>query len=406
MVGQSNDNARAAVVYQKVLTSLVGERDVSGKCLSYLPFITSNRSLAQEVCHTLFGCPMWVSSRQYRTLKVSEGTSDEVMFVQHPNTIPFYQHYFARPDQLEHISLYEFYQWYDVKGGEYKRHGVCGAKPYVVDVWPRFVGDPADAETYEKFCRAKVLLHHPHRSFDNLLLNSNIQDWSAFYQHCQQTCNPPHYNNPDPLPKAVEEEPESDTESIEGNDDNDELFQDAWMAEAGRAPNAPVGGQISRLGQHDIDEQYPWTQSDWTEEEIAIASDWIETQKWLGGAPVNQLPGVNWQLLQGEQREVFLQVVAWYKVTLGAEQGRNPHPESLRINIDGTAGTGKSFLISAISTELQNLASQENKPNPVMCLAPTGIAAFGINGMTAHSALSLPVKSSFSPLTSSTLSRF
>ena len=405
VVGQSNDNARAAIVYQKMLTSLVGEWDISGEYLSYLPLITSNRSLAQEVCHTLFGCPMWVSSRQYRTLKVSEGTSDEVVFVQHPNTVPLYQRYFARPDELEDISLYEFCQWYDFRDGEYKKCGTRGAKPYVVDVWPHFSGDPADAETYEKFCRAKVFLHHPHRSFDNLLLNSGIQNWSTFYQYCQQTCNPPHYNNPDPLPEAVEEEPESDTESIEENDD-DELFQDAWMAEAGRAPNAHVGGQISRLGQRDIDEQHPWAQSDWTEEGIAIASDWIETQKRLGGAPVNQLPGVNWQLLQGEQREVFLWVVAWYKATLGAEQGRNPHPEPLRINIDGTAGTGKSFLISAISTELQNLAFQQNKPNPVIRLAPTGIAAFGINGMTAHSALSLPVKSSFSPLTSSTLSRF
>ena len=103
---------------------------------------------------------------------------------------------------------------------------------------------------------------------------------------------------------------------------------------------------------------------------------------------------------------MFLWVVAWYKATLGAEQGRNAHPEPLQVNIDGTAGTGKSFLISAISTELQNFASQQNKPNPVICLAPTGIAAFSINGMNAHSALSLPVKSSFSPLTSSTLSRF
>jgi hypothetical protein len=178
------------------------------------------------------------------------------------------------------------------------------------------------------------------------------------------------------------------------------------MAEAGRAPNARVGGNISRLGQRDIDEQYPWTQSDWTEEEIGIACDWIETQKRLGGAPANQPPGVDWRLLQGEQREVFLQVIAWYKATLGAEQGRNNHPEPLRINIDGTAGTGKSFLISAISTELQNLASQENKPNPVMRLAPTGIAAFGINGMTVHSALSLPVKSSFNPLIPSALSKF
>ena len=405
VVGQSNDNARVAVVYQKMLSSLVGERDISGMYLIYLLFITVNRSLAQEVCHTLFGCPMWVSSRQYCSLKVSEGTSDEVTFGQRPNTVPFFEHYIACPDHLEGVSLYEFYQWYDYKAGRYTKRGSRGAKPYIVNVWPRFVGNPADAESYEKFCRAKVFLHHPYHLFDSVLHNSGIQDWTTFYQHCQETCNPSHYNNPDPLPEAVEEEPESDTESLE-EDDGDELFQDAWMAEAGRAPNAHVGGNISRLGQRDIDEQYPWTQSDWIEEEITIASDWIETQKRLGGAPPNQLPGVDWQLLQGEQREVFLQVIAWYKATLGVEQGRNDHPEPLRINIDGTAGTGKSFLISAISTELQNLAFHENKPNPVIRVAPTGIAAFGINGMTVHSALSLPVKSSFDPLIPSTLSKF
>ena len=52
-----------------------------------------------------------------------------------------------------------------------------------------------------------------------------------------------------------------------------------------------------------------------------------------------------------------------------------------------------------------NLALQENKPNPVIRLAPTGIAAFGINGMTVHSALSLPVKPPFNPLAPSTLSK-
>lgn len=405
VVGRANDNARAAIVYQKMLSSLVGERDISGEHFTYSLYTINNIPSAQEVCHTIFGCPMWVSSRQYRSLKVSEGTSDEVTFGLRANTVSFYQRYTIRPDNLENLSLYEFYQWYDVKSEQYKRRGVRGAKPYVVDVWPRFVGNPADAENYEKFCRAKVLLHHPHRSFDNLLLNSNIQDWSAFYQHCQQTCHPQHYDNPDPLPEVLEEGPESDTESIEESDDDD-LFQDAWMAEAGRAPNAAVGGDISHLGQRDIDEQYPWTQSDWTEEEIVIACDWVETQKRSGDAPVNQLPGVDWQLLQGEQKEIFLQVIAWYKAILGAEQGRNNFPEPLRINIDGTAGTGKSFLISAISTELQSLALQENKPNPVIRLAPTGIAAFGINGMTIHSALSLPVKSSFNPLVPSILARF
>lgn len=406
VVGQANDGARVAVVYQKMLSSFLGERDISGKYSPIcFPLMNSDIVLAQEVCHTLFGCPMWVSSRLYRSLKVSEGTSNEVTFGQRPNTVPFYQRYVIRPDTLENLSLYEFYQWYEVKSNQYRRRGARGAKPYVVDVWPRFVGNPANTETYEKFCRAKVFLHHPHRSFDDLLPNSDIQDWSTFYQHCQQTCHPNHQDNPDPLPEAIEEEPESDTESVEEND-GDELFQDAWMAEAGRAPNAQVGGDVSRLGLRDIDEQYPWAQSDWTEEEIAIACDWMETQKRSGDLPVNQPAGADWRLLQGEQREVFLQVIAWYKMTLGAEQGRNNYPGPLRINIDGTAGTGKSFLISAISTELQNLASQENKPTPVMRIAPTGIAAFGINGMTAHSALSLPVKGSFNPLIPSTLTRF
>ena len=268
---------------------------------------------------------MWVSSRKYCSLRVSERTSDEV------------------------ISLYEFRQWYDVKSGKYKRHGSCGAKSYVVDVWPHFIGDPPDAENCEKFCCAKVLLHHPHCFFDHLL-DTDIQDWTTFYQHCQQHCHPSYYNNPDPLPEAIEEEPESDTESLEGCEN--ELFQDAWMVEAGHVPNACVGGDISRLGQQDIDEQHPWTHSDWTEEEITTATNWTETQKRPGGAPVNQLSGVDWRRLQGEQREMFLQVIAWYKAACGAEQGRNNHPKPLWINIDETAGTGKSFLIGATSTEL------------------------------------------------------
>ena len=348
---------------------------------------------------------MWASSRYYRSLKVSEGTSDEVTFGQRPGTISLYQHYIGRPDELHNLSLYEFYQWYDVKSNQYKRRGSRHAKPYVVDVWPRFVGDPADADAYEKFCRAKVFLHHPHRDFDNLLHTFNINDWSTFYNYCQENCHPSHWDNPDPLPKAIEDEPDSDTESIDSDDDDNELFQDAWMVEAGRAPNAPVGGDISRLGQRDIDEQHPWTQSDWTEEEVVIACDWMDTQKRLGVGPVNQPPRVDWQLLQDEQKEVFLQVVAWYKATLGAERGRNNRPEALHINIDGTAGTGKSFLIGAISTELQNLASQENMSSPVMRLAPTGMAAFGIYGMTIHSALSLPVKSLLEPLKSGPLTR-
>lgn len=57
--------------------------------------------------------------------------------------------------------------------------------------------------------------------------------------------------------------------------------------------------------------------------------------------------------------------------------------EQLLMIIYGTAGTGKSYLINAIASQLKDDC----------CLtATTGIAAFNINGVTIHSLLQLPVR--------------
>lgn len=63
------------------------------------------------------------------------------------------------------------------------------------------------------------------------------------------------------------------------------------------------------------------------------------------------------------------------------------HVKPLRIIIMGTAGTGKSLLIKVIRSKLQRMA--EEIVTPVLVLAPTGVAAFNIGGMTIHSALSI-----------------
>ena len=55
-----------------------------------------------------------------------------------------------------------------------------------------------------------------------------------------------------------------------------------------------------------------------------------------------------------------------------------------------TAGTGKTYLINAIRSRLQELAGTGSK-SPVVVLAPTGVAAFNINGATIHSKLSIPI---------------
>ena len=65
----------------------------------------------------------------------------------------------------------------------------------------------------------------------------------------------------------------------------------------------------------------------------------------------------------------------------------------MTVNVDGTAGTGKSFLIWAITTALRELFSDGAITFDLFVhLAPTGVAAFGIHGWTINFGLTIPVK--------------
>lgn len=67
------------------------------------------------------------------------------------------------------------------------------------------------------------------------------------------------------------------------------------------------------------------------------------------------------------------------------ENGASP----LRIIVSGTAGTGKSYLIHCLRLLLKD---------KVRVAAPTGVAAFNIDGHTLNSLLSLPTKEEFKDL--------
>ena len=69
-----------------------------------------------------------------------------------------------------------------------------------------------------------------------------------------------------------------------------------------------------------------------------------------------------------------------------------PLPHQLLLNVDGVAGSGKTYTLLKLCARLQELASEAGKQNPVFRAAPTGIAAFNIAGKTLHSLLRLPVK--------------
>ena len=86
-------------------------------------------------------------------------------------------------------------------------------------------------------------------------------------------------------------------------------------------------------------------------------------------------------LLQGKQ------LAAYNIVKDHFAEGENIQP--LRMIVSGTAGSGKSYLIQCLKKLLGDVLN---------VTAPTGAAAFIVDGRTLHTLLSLPVKGDFKDL--------
>ena len=105
-----------------------------------------------------------------------------------------------------------------------------------------------------------------------------------------------------------------------------------------------------------------------------------ESASWITAARKESLPNNTCNLQVSVTVDINTlnkeQKVAFDIVTNHCIQGAGDQIQPLLMIIYGTAGTGKSYLINAISSHLKDKC----------CLtAPTGIAAFNINGVTIHS---------------------
>ena len=139
--------------------------------------------------------------------------------------------------------------------------------------------------------------------------------------------------------------------------------------------------------QHNVDLQ-PNTDSlqdiDWTQAARSYSNEeeapsFISQQQQAAGQHVftTTADPVN---LQGKQLQVYTTIQQHHAAI---------SPPPLRMIVSGTAGTGKSYLIHCLRLLLQHQ----------LCVAaPTGVAAFNIDGHTLHSLLSLPTRGDFKDL--------
>lgn len=378
-------NSRAPLLsfVSKMLNKLIGERDWS----------------AQEVSHILLGLPLQESSRHVVTLdcRPEEVQNDAITVDDETITVrksPLQRYQTRMKDQvnsaLAELTLFEWlraWNWY--QWTERPR-----AQARVINYFPRYSSLPSSPD-FEDYCRVRLMLHHPFESFADLFSfdGQTYGSYADAFRACEQLHSHPEDFYTDPLDEHDNDE-DSESEDEDAETDIEPLA--SFEAFARRGPRNDLTCSITdELGLRDIDRAYDWTQH--VGRDTTTPEDWAEfkaANETEQAVDVDSDPS----LLNTEQRRLYDTVTDQYIAEL-ASYG----PRQLLLNVDGAAGTGKTFVLLKICARLQELARQAREANPVFRGAPTGVAAFNIVGRTLHSLFRLPVKQKTADLSPATL---
>ena len=356
--GLRNDDIALKAV-QKLLINSVGERDYS----------------AQETCHLLLQLPMFTASRDFIVISLDGSRAVQQQLKEGQSaTIPSaIEHYIARPatQQFESMTLIHFVQHFTIPR-KIEDQPSLRRKPVIVIFRPYCSPDP-NGPQYEQYCRQKLMLYMPFRQLQHLL--AEFSTFTAAYAH---------FLHSGAVPSSLEDDIQRlEQQSIQSNEDNDDtndqsnsqpsyLAQEDWML-------------LCQLHPAQIDsDSTSHTDVDWTEAAKAY-SNLHEMATFVSRHKEAALPQLftttaDIQQLQSKQRKV-------YDLVYDHLHGVNLQP--LHMIISGTAGTGKSYLINCLRLLLQNT---------VQVMAPTGVAAFNVDGFTLHSLLDLPTRGDFKEL--------
>ncbi|KAM5545625.1 hypothetical protein V8D89_000663, partial [Ganoderma adspersum] len=199
-------------------------------------------------------------------------------------------------------------------------------------------------------------------------------------------CNP----KQEQLPENEEDEDEEITP-----DPDEMLMEEAdWQLYAYLFPNAALPTfDASDLGHRPVDQGWDVDEARARWANVDHMASYIADQRREAAEEVesndDMAAPIDVETLEQEQLAVFQRFIETYTKILQQEP-----VEPMRLNIDGTAGCGKTYLIRAICQELRRMAIDYGCLDPIRVLAPSGVAAWNINGRTIHSALSIPATNS------------
>ena len=354
-VGNSSDPHKAI---KKVIMKTIGERDYA----------------AQETMHHLLSLKLYsstfnvipVSLNGSRRVHVKDGDicTDNSLLDVYANR----EQYDNSADVMD-LNFVQFATKYKVVNKKLSKlpHNI------IPRIFPTYSCNPK-GQKFPLYCKYQLLRYRPWKitqdnawghqeASDETLINS----WQEFLHTPYAQTHVPDWF--DKLQSVIHSQAEPDVEPVElQNIDT----RDEWMILSDLHTPFQNSEQNS-----DMIHYWHQDRAKYTNQQIGEMPTWIKTKKEQDNVTCEHYEVVDVNTFSEMQQ-------LGYDIVKSHFDNDSPEKDPLFLIIVGVAGTGKSYLINAIRSLLQNKCA---------VTAPTGKAAYNIRGVTIHSLLKLPVGS-------------
>lgn len=325
----------------------------------------------QEICHVLLSLPLQVSTRRIVFFDCRPQAVDP------PVASSLLARYLRRDQQLSEKDT--LLQWLSKGSAQYNESSTLR---------PLICFDPVyekNGPDHEEYCRVKMLLNHSFRHISQLqTFNGQRLTWTQALDYCSQL----HVHPADDgyqTSHAGDVGPQSQADaatSLAASDDG-QMFVE-WCSEFQNT----MTSRNTQIGYRDPDQSHDW--STHVKQVPGLRDDFWDHHKTLDPSilSIRNMTQAHSDSLNREQKAIYDCLLDHYHDHL-----RGSEPSQLLLQVDGEAGTGKSYLIAMISSHLAHLARSKEVSDPVLRVAPTGVAAHAVSGRTIHSLFRLAANS-------------
>ena len=377
-VSRLSQTSQACNVVRSAMIKSIGERDFS----------------AQEAAHMLLGLPLYsctytfvtVHLDEMKTVEIHREPSRTVMSTK-LSIVEFYaQRAQSEPTNqtVNQMNLLQYSRRFYVQNNSVKERKT----EVIVRTYPSYSSNPK-SKHYPQYCKYQLIKYKPWQShFSNAwndLPDSDETYIAVYHEFIKSDIAALHLPQLEGELQLIEEYLQNSTaDEYELDESQTENEQEEWM----------LLSQLNPVFHDSLDstDNVNWHTAITTVTSVQIrdSANWINASRKDSTTQTYQhnCIQIDSSTLNEEQKLAYDIVTKHHQAiccytTNPIENEAATNPEQLLMIIYGTAGTGKSYLIDAIASELKH---------DCCITATTGIAAFNINGVTIHSLLQLPIR--------------